>query len=72
MFDEIVIVQVFHIVLYLPLNSHHNNAIIIVTVIKNYKSHIHTYSTAQFKLDIYTHVALELFNKFVELLASYM
>ena len=30
-----------------------------------------TCGTAQFKLDIYTHVALELFNKFVEPLTSY-
>ena len=29
-------------------------------------------SVAQFKLDIYMHVTLELFNKFVKLLASYM
>ena len=29
------------------------------------------YGTAQFELDIYTHVAVELFNKFVELLASF-
>ena len=31
----------------------------------------HMYGTAQFKLEIYTCAALELFNKLVELLASY-
>ena len=72
MFDGIVNVRVFHFVLYLPLDFYHNNTIIIVTVIKNYKSHIHTCGTAKLQLDIYTHVTLELFNKFVELLASYM
>ena len=30
------------------------------------------YGTAQFKIDIYTRVTLELFNKFVKLLVSYM
>ena len=30
-----------------------------------------SYSTAQFKLDIYTRVTLELFNKFVEPLVTY-
>ena len=32
---------------------------------------LNIYGTAQFKLDIYTCIKLELFNKFVELLASY-
>ena len=31
-----------------------------------------TYNTAQFKLDIYTCIALELFNKFVDTLTSFM
>ena len=31
-----------------------------------------TYGTAQFKLDIYMRVAMELFNKYVKLLVSYM
>ena len=31
-----------------------------------------SYGKAQFKFYIYTHVALELFNKFVKLLASFM
>ena len=30
------------------------------------------YGTPQFKLEIYTHVTLELFNKFVEPLTSFM
>ena len=32
----------------------------------------HIYGIAQFKLEIYTCVALELFNKFVKPLVSYM
>ena len=31
----------------------------------------YTYGTAQFELDIYTHVTLELFDKIVKLLASF-